>query len=81
MNEFNSEVSPDCYSREVLAPRPNPTLEEHPLSAVRHIFFTITQLLSTSAGRFFHSQPEDAQNCSAKGHTMNWIGLARDRDL
>ena len=29
------------YGEELLAPRPNPKLEDHPLSAVRHCLFNI----------------------------------------
>jgi hypothetical protein len=45
------------YGEELLAPRPTPTLEDHPLSAVRDCIFAATLHIR---GSFLHPQPEDA---------------------
>jgi hypothetical protein len=51
------------YGEELLAPQPNPKLEDHPLSAVCYnVFNTITA--TTHIWRLFlHPQPKDA-SCS-----------------
>jgi hypothetical protein len=45
------------YGEELLAPRPTPKLEDHPLSAVRDCIFAATLHIRRP---FLHPQPEDA---------------------
>jgi hypothetical protein len=45
------------YGEELLAPRPTPKLEDHPLSAVRDCIFAATFHIRRP---FLHPQPEDA---------------------
>jgi hypothetical protein len=45
------------YGEELLAPRPTPKLEDHPLSAVRDCIFAATLPIRRP---FLHPQPEDA---------------------
>jgi hypothetical protein len=45
------------YGEELLAPRPNPKLEDHPISAVRVCLFNIFAATLHIGG---HSQPQDA---------------------
>jgi hypothetical protein len=45
------------YGEELLAPRPTPKLEDHPLSAVRDCIFAATHHIRRP---FLHPQPEDA---------------------
>jgi hypothetical protein len=47
------------YGEALLAPRPTPKLEDHPLSAVRDCLFNIAATLHTWRA-FLHPQPEDA---------------------
>jgi hypothetical protein len=49
------------YGEELLAPRPTPKLEDHPLSAVRDRLFSI------SGGRLLHPQTEDEPCRGDKG--------------
>jgi hypothetical protein len=51
------------YGEWLLAPRPTPTLEDHPLSFVRGCLFSIF----TAGDRPFHPQPEDTPCCGDKG--------------
>jgi hypothetical protein len=44
------------YGKELLAPRPTPKLEDHPLSAVRDCIFAATLHIRRP---FLHPQPED----------------------
>jgi hypothetical protein len=56
------------YGEGLLAPRPTPKLEDHPLSCVQY-----SQLTSTAGGRPFHPQPEDAPCRGDKGtHLRLW---------
>ena len=48
------------YGEELLAPRPNPKLEDHPLSDVRNCAFSIFVSILHLCRPFLHSQPEDA---------------------
>jgi Ca2+/Na+ antiporter len=45
------------YGQELLAPRPTPKLENHPLSAVQDCIFAATLHIRRP---FLHPQPEDA---------------------
>jgi hypothetical protein len=45
------------YGEELLAPRPTPNLEDHPLSAVRDCIFAATLHIRRP---FLHPQPEEA---------------------
>ena len=45
------------YGEELLAPRPTPKLEDHPLSAVRDCIFAAALHIRRP---FLHPQPEDA---------------------
>jgi hypothetical protein len=45
------------YGEELLAPRPTPKLEDHPLSAVRDCIFAATLHIRRP---FLHPEPEDA---------------------
>jgi hypothetical protein len=45
---------------ELLAPRPTPKLEYHPLSAVRECLVNIFAATLHIVGPFLHPQPEDA---------------------
>jgi hypothetical protein len=48
------------YGEELLAPRPTPRLEGHPLSAVRDCFFSIFAATLNNWRPFLHPQPEAA---------------------
>ena len=48
------------YGEELLAPRPTPKLEDHPLSAVRDCLFNIFAATLHNWRPFLHPQPEDA---------------------
>jgi hypothetical protein len=48
------------YSEDLLAPRPTPKLEDHPLSAVRNCLFNIFAATLHIWRPFLHPQPEDA---------------------
>ena len=48
------------HSEELLALRPTPKLEDHPLSAVRHCLFNIFAATLHIGSRSLHPQPEDA---------------------
>jgi hypothetical protein len=47
------------YGEELLAPRPNPKLEYHPLSAVRDCLFNVIAATLHNWRPFLHPQPED----------------------
>jgi hypothetical protein len=51
-----------CYGEELLAPRPTPKLEDHPLSAVRDCLFNIFAVT-------LHLQPEASPFRGDKGPT------------
>ena len=53
------------YGEELSAPRPNPKLEEHPLSAVRDCFFIIFAANP-------HASPNIAQ--AIKSRRLKWAG-------
>jgi hypothetical protein len=57
------------YGEELLAPRPIPKLEDHPLSAVSDSLFNILQLPSIPGGRLLHLQPEEAPCRGDRGLT------------
>jgi hypothetical protein len=59
------------YGEELLAPRSTPSLEDHPLWAVRDCLFSIFAATSISGGRLLHPQPEDAPCSGDKGHTLH----------
>jgi hypothetical protein len=48
------------YGEELLAPRPTPKLEDHPLSAVRDCLFNVLPATLHIRRPFLHPQPEDA---------------------
>jgi hypothetical protein len=48
------------YGEELLAPRPTPKLEDHPLSAVRDFLFNVFAATLHTWRPFLHPQPEDA---------------------
>jgi hypothetical protein len=48
------------YGEELLAPRPTPKLEDHPLSAVRDCLFNVFAATPHNWRSFLHPQPEDA---------------------
>ena len=48
------------YGEELLAPRPNPKQDEHPLSAVRDCLFNIFESYPPSWRPFLHPKPQDA---------------------
>jgi hypothetical protein len=48
------------YSEELLAPRPTPKLEDHPLSAARNCLFNVFAATLHKWRPFLHPQPEDA---------------------
>jgi hypothetical protein len=48
------------YGEELLAPRPTPKLEDHPLSAVRDRLFNVFAATLHIRRPFLHPQPEDA---------------------
>jgi hypothetical protein len=51
------------YGEELLAPRPTPKQEDHPLSAVRNFLFNIFAATLHIRRPFLHPQPEDAPCC------------------
>jgi hypothetical protein len=57
------------YGEELLAPRPTPKLEGHPLSAVRDCLFNIFTAT-------LHPQPEDAPCCGDNGPTEHGADTA-----
>jgi hypothetical protein len=64
------------YGEELLAPRPTPKLEEHPLSAVRDSLFNVFAATLHKWRPFLHPQPEDApcsgdRDSSDKSETTN----------
>jgi hypothetical protein len=48
------------YGEELLAPRPTPKLEYHPLSVVRDCLFNVFAATLDNWRPFLHPQPEDA---------------------
>jgi hypothetical protein len=48
------------YGEELLAPRPTPKLDDHPLSAVRNCLFNVFAAILHIRRPFLHLQPEDA---------------------
>jgi hypothetical protein len=48
------------YGEELLAPRPTPKLEDHPLSAVCDCLFNVFAATLHIRRPFLHPQPEDA---------------------
>ena len=54
------------YGEELLAPRPTPKLEDHPLSAVCDCLFSIFVATLHIWRPFLHPQPEDAPWCGAR---------------
>jgi hypothetical protein len=48
------------YGEELLAPRPTPELEDHPLSADRDYLFNVYAATLHNWRPFLHPQPEDA---------------------
>jgi hypothetical protein len=48
------------YGEELLAPRPTPKLEDHPLSAVRDCLFNVIAATLHIRRPFLHLQSEDA---------------------
>jgi hypothetical protein len=48
------------YGEELLAPRPTPKLEDHPLSAVCDCLFNVFAATLHNWRPFLHPQPEDA---------------------
>jgi hypothetical protein len=48
------------YGEELLAPRTNPKLEDHPLSAIRDCLFNVFAATLRNWRPFLHPQPEDA---------------------
>jgi hypothetical protein len=48
------------YGEELLAPRPNPKLEDHPLLAVHDCLFNVLAATLHNWRPFLHPQPEDA---------------------
>jgi hypothetical protein len=67
------------YSEELLAPRPTPKLEDHPLSAVSDCLFNIFAVTLHKWRRFLHPQPEIAPWPGDRDHLtrrcMRSIGL------
>jgi hypothetical protein len=59
------------YGEGLLAPRPTPKLEDHPLSFVRPCLFSIFRSLPPTGGRPFYPQPEDTPCCGDKGTHLN----------
>jgi hypothetical protein len=55
------------YGGGLLAPRPSPKLEDHPLSFVRGSLFDIFAATLHSWRPFLHSQPEGAPCCGQRG--------------
>jgi hypothetical protein len=48
------------YGKKLLAPRPTPKLEDHPLSAVRDCLFSVFAATLHNWMQFLHPQPQDA---------------------
>jgi hypothetical protein len=48
------------YGEELLAPRPTPKLEDHPLSAIRDCLFNVFAATLYNWRPFLHPHPEDA---------------------
>jgi hypothetical protein len=65
------------YGEELLAPRPTPKLEDHPLSAVRDCLFNVYAATLHNGRPFLRPQPEDAP-CRGDGDPLN-TGLFHER--
>jgi hypothetical protein len=61
-----------CYGEELLTRRPNPKLEDLPMSASATAYSIYSQLHSISGGRLLHPQSEDAPCRGYKGPTHTW---------
>ena len=59
------------YGEELLAPRPTPKLEDHPLSAVRDCLFNVFAATLHIWRPFLHPQPEDAPCRSDRDHLQS----------
>jgi hypothetical protein len=60
------------YDEGLLAPRLTPKLEDNPLSFVRGCLFNIFLPPTTTGGRPFHQQPEDAPCRGDNGTHLTW---------
>jgi hypothetical protein len=60
------------YGEELLAPRPTPKLEDHPLSAVRDCLFNVFAATLHTWRPFLHPQPEDAP-CRGDRDPLNTV--------
>jgi hypothetical protein len=62
------------YGEELLAPRPTPNLEDHPLSAVRDCLFNVFAATLHNWRSSLHAQPEDAP-CRGDRDPLNTVTL------
>jgi hypothetical protein len=62
------------YDEELLAPRPTPKLEDHPLSAVRYFLFNVFAATFQIHRPFLHPQPEDVP-CRCARDTLVMAGV------
>jgi hypothetical protein len=60
------------YSEELLAPRPTPKLDDHPMSAVRDCLFNVLAATLHNWRPFLHLLPEDAP-CRYDGDPLNTV--------
>jgi hypothetical protein len=66
------------YGEELLAPRPTPKLEDHPLSAVRDCLFNVFAATLHNWRPFLHPQPKDVDgedNIKMDLQYVGWHGL------
>jgi hypothetical protein len=74
------------YGEELLAPRPTPKLEDHPLSAVRYCLFNVFAATLHIGGRSSIRNLRTRHEVLTGTHLsrdvggMDWIELAQDRD-
>jgi hypothetical protein len=57
------------YGKELLTPRPTPTLEDHPCRLSANAYSIFSQFISIPGERLLHPQPEDAPCRGDKGST------------
>jgi hypothetical protein len=60
------------YGEELLAPRPTPKLEDHPLSAARDSSFNVFAAILHNWKPFLHPQSEDAP-CRGDRDPLNMV--------
>jgi hypothetical protein len=63
------------YDEELLAPHPNPKLEEQLLSVVRYYLVSIFAATLHISRPFLHTQPDNATSFGDQGPTYHGAGI------